>query len=232
MRHLRSATLALLLTPIIYLTPFFAQAAPVLVTLAGEVGCSPSPAGCTVIDDPFDLLGPSIAEGSAINGFFVLPEILPLSSDPEWVVRADFDLPYFISIGDQTWQSDHLSFGIMDDDPQNGFDTYEAFVQAFPVTSSSIGGTWTGGLQLFDRSRTLPISTDPLNPPDPATFFDINRIQIFGDVFGDGAAEYLVTGRITSLSAAPIPEPTSALLFAFGSLVIGGALRKKSPCTR
>ena len=222
-----SAEAAELLTPIVYLTPFFAQAAPILVTFAGEVGCSPSPVGCTVIEDQFDLLGPSIAEGAAINGFFVLPEILPLSGDPEFVVQANFDLPYFISIGDQTWQSDHLSFFIMDDDPQNNFDSYEAFVQAFPVTSSSLGGTWTGGLQLFDRSRTLPISTDPLNPPDPATFFDINRIQIFGNVFGDGGAEYLITGRITSLSAAPIPEPTSALLFGIGSLVVGRTLRKK-----
>lgn len=31
-----------------------------------------------------------------------------------------------------------------------------------------------------------------------------------------------------SLRVAPIPEPTSALLFAFGSLVVGGALKRKA----
>ena len=226
---MRSFCLAILVASVgSSLAPSFAQAAPVLVSFAGEVGCFSSPVGCTVIDDSFDLLGPSIAEGTPISGFFVLPETLPLDPDPEFIVTGEFNLPYFIAIGDHTWQSSQFNFLIQDDDPLNGFDQYEASVQAFPERSSSVGGDWTGGVQLFDRNRVLPISTDPLNPPDPATFFEANRIQIFGNVFGSPSAEYLITGRITSLSAAPIPEPSSAVLFGLGSLVVGATLRKRA----
>lgn len=42
----------------------------------------------------------------------------------------------------------------------------------------------------------------------------------------DSAA--LVSFNATVGVLAPVPEPTSALLFVVGSLVVGGALRKKT----
>ena len=178
----------------------------VLVSFSGEVGCYPLPTGCTVLDDPQEILGGTVTEGTALHGYFILPDPLTLNNPgDESLVQMDISLPFFVQIANHSWTSDNFSFKIQDDDPFNGFDLYEVVVQATGTREASVGGAFTSGLQLFDRNRVEPISLDPSDPPDPLSFLNANRLQIFGDLPpSGGSADYLITGQLFSLSAEPL----------------------------
>jgi hypothetical protein len=209
--------------------PIQSLAAHVQITFTGEVGCSGGPSGCTVIEDPFGMLAGKIAEGDNFEGYFILPATLPVNPPTsEYLVQADFSFPFFIEINGYTWRSNNHSFTIQDDDPFNDFDQYTSQVQAIGQRVTTIGDSFTAGLQLSERHRSLPISTNPLNPPDPSTFGGIqwiDRLQIFGYIDGTSSAAYLITGDIESLSATPVTEPTiDDILNFFNEAVDAGTI--------
>ena len=208
------------------------SAIPIKVSFSGTVGCSGLPGGCTDIDDPYGIINGSIAVGDSFEGFFILPETLPLNSPgEEYLINTSINFPFYLTINGEEWLSTDFLFQIQDDDPFNEFDHYAAGIQNTGNQYTSLGDSFTGGLQLFDRYRTLPVSTNPLFPPAPDTFGWINRLQVWGHIDGEDSAWYLITGTIDSLSAsqcAPVPEPTTMLLFGTGLAgLVSSRLRRK-----
>ena len=130
--------------------------------------------------------------------------------------------------GDEIEGLEFLYISFSEDVFVSGIHLTDLFYEGDPSFQETGYSGWTGpttfgSVQFFAELNQIPGSTNGVKVLQLGEWVTELSFWAPGKINGQGH-EFAVAG----LSAAPIPEPTSAILFTVGGLIVGAAARRRA----